>query len=220
MPKITVKNIAGKNVKELELKDSIWSVPANDTLLHQVYVAQKGNARQVVAHTKDRSERAGSNIKPWRQKGTGRARAGTKRSPLWRKGGVTFGPTKDRNWNKNTNKKMRQKATMIALSGKLRSGKMIVLDTLNYPEKKTKLFSETLNVLGIAGKSAVFCMTGSTERAYAIMSRNIPKLENTPTENLNVSQILDREYLIMTEAGVKNLEGRFVEWDKEKIKDK
>lgn len=218
MAKIVVKNTAGKDVKELELKDSVFNALSNDTLLHQVYVAQKGNARQVVAHTKDRSERAGSNIKPWRQKGTGRARAGTKRSPLWRKGGITFGPTKDRNWSKNTNKKMRQKATMIALSEKFRSGKMIVIDVLNYSEKKTKLFSETLNALGIMGKSVVFCMTDSTERAYAVMSRNIPKIENTPTENLNVVQLLDREYLVVTEAGVKNLEGRFADWDKKETK--
>lgn len=217
MAKITVKNIAGQDVKELELQDSVFSVPANDTLLHQVYVAQTGNLRQTLAHTKDRSERSGSGIKPWRQKGTGRARAGTVRSPLWRKGGVTFGPTKDRNWSKNTNRKMRQKAVIVALSAKLRSGKIVVLDTLNYPEKKTKLFSETLKALGISGKSLALCLTGA-ERACAVMSRNIPKVENTPTENLNVMQILDREYLVLTEAGVKNLEGRFADWNKETTK--
>ena len=99
MPKITVKNIAGKDVKEINLKDFIFDVPSNDTLIHQVYVAQAGNARHAIAHTKDRSERAGSGIKPWQQKGTGRARSGSVRSPLWRKGGVTFGPTKDRNFS-------------------------------------------------------------------------------------------------------------------------
>jgi large subunit ribosomal protein L4 len=210
MAKIIVKNIAGKDVKELELKDSIFNVPANDTLLHQVYVAQTSNLRQVIAHTKDRSERSGSGKKPWRQKGTGRARAGTVRSPLWRKGGVTFGPTKDRNFSKNTNRKMRRKAVIVALSAKLRSGKIVVLDTLNYPEKKTKLFSETLKALGVSGKSLALCLTG-VEFSCAIMSRNIPKVENTLTENLNVMQILDREYLVLTEAGVKNLEGRFAE---------
>ena len=116
MTKITVKNIAGKDVREIELKDFLFDLPSNDTLLHQVYVAQTSNQRHSIAHTKDRSERAGSGIKPWRQKGTGRARAGAVRSPLWRKGGVTFGPTKDRNWSKDTNQKMRQKAVMIALS--------------------------------------------------------------------------------------------------------
>lgn len=213
MAKITVKNRAGEDVKEIELKDFVFGVPSNDTLLHQVYVAQTGNARKATAHTKDRSERSGSGAKPWRQKGTGRARAGTKKSPLWRKGGITFGPNKNQNWSKDTNQKMRQKAVMIALSEKIRSGKMIVLDSLNYPEKKTKLFSATLSALGITGKSLIFCLTGD-ERTSALMSRNIPKVENTPTEMLNVVQLLDREYLMLTEAGIKNLEGRFAGWDK------
>lgn len=213
MPKVTVKNIAGQDVKEIVLQDFVFAVPANDTLLHQVYVAQTGNARKAIAHTKDRSERAGSGAKPWRQKGTGRARAGTKKSPLWRKGGITFGPNKHQNWSKDTNQKMRQKAVMIALSEKIRSGKMIVIDTLNYPEQKTKLFSATLSALGITGKSLVFCLTGD-ERATALISRNIPKVENTPTEMLNVVQLLDREYLMLTEAGVKSLEGRFAQWNK------
>jgi large subunit ribosomal protein L4 len=217
MPKITVKNIAGKDVKEIKLKDFVFDVPSNDTLIHQVYVAQAGNARKAIAHTKDRSERAGSGKKPWSQKGTGRARSGSVRSPLWRKGGVTFGPTKDRNFSKDTNQKMRQKAVMVALSEKLRSKKMIVIDTLNYPEKKTKLFAETLRALGISGKSLVLSLTGD-ERACIVMSRNIPKVENTPTENLNVTQLLDREYLVVTEAGIRNLEGRFAAWDKKVAK--
>lgn len=215
MAKITVKNIAGKDVKEIELKDFVFNVEKNDTLLHQIYVAQTGNGRIAIAHAKDRSERSGSGIKPWRQKGTGRARAGSAQSPLWRKGGVTFGPTKDRNFSKDTNQKMRQKAVMIALSEKVRSGKMIVLDTLVYPEKKTKLFAETLENLGVTGRSLVLSLTGD-ERACIVMSRNIPKIENTPTENLNVMQLLDREYLMITEDGIKNLEKRFAAWEKKK----
>jgi large subunit ribosomal protein L4 len=217
MATITVKNIAGKDVKEIELKDFVFNVAKNDTLLHQIYVAQTGNGRKAIAHTKDRSERSGSGIKPWRQKGTGRARAGSAQSPLWRKGGVTFGPTKDRNFSKDTNQKMRQKAVMIALSEKLRSGKMIVIDTLAYPEKKTKLFAETLGKLGVTGRSLVLSLTGD-ERACTVMSRNIPKVENTPTENLNVMQLLDREYLMISEAGIKNLEGRFAAWEKKETK--
>lgn len=218
MTKVTVKNIGGQDVKELSLKDFVFAVTANDVLLHQVYVALTANKRVAIAHTKDRGERSGSGIKPWRQKGTGRARSGSVRSPLWRKGGVTFGPTKDRNFSKDTNQKMRQKAVLVALSEKLRSKKLIVIDTLNYPEKKTKLFAEMLRALGITGKSLVLSLTGD-ERAVTVMSRNIPKIENTPTENLNVTQLLDREYLMMTEAGVKNLEKRFAAWEKKAIKE-
>ncbi len=212
MTKVTVKNIAGADVKELTLKDFIFGASANDALLHQVYVALTANKRIAIAHTKDRSERSGSGIKPWRQKGTGRARAGATRSPLWRKGGITFGPTKERNFSKNTTAKMRQKAVMIALSEKIRAGKFIVLDTLNFADKKTKLFAETLRVLGVTQKSLTVALSGN-EFALTKMSRNIPKLENTLTENLNVVQLLDHEYVLMTEESIALLEKRFASWE-------
>ncbi|MDP2838359.1 MAG: 50S ribosomal protein L4 [Candidatus Moranbacteria bacterium] len=212
MTKVTVKNIAGADVKELSLNDAVFGLPANDTLLHQVYVALTGNARVAIAHTKDRSERAGSGIKPWRQKGTGRARAGATRSPLWRKGGITFGPTKERNFSKNTNAKMRQKAVMIALSEKLRAGKLVVLDTLEYTEKKTKLFAATLAALQMTGKSLTLALSGK-EFVLSVVARNIQKVEHTMTENLNVVQLLDHEYVMLTEEGVKVLEKRFAAWD-------
>jgi len=212
MPTITVKNIAGADVKELALKEFVFGVSSNDTLLHQVYVALTANKRVAIAHTKDRGERSGSGIKPWRQKGTGRARAGATRSPLWRKGGVTFGPTKERNFSKNTTAKMRQKAVMIALSEKIRSGKLIVLDTLTYTEKKTKLFAQMLGSLGVTKKSLTVAFSGN-EFSLAKISRNIPKIENTLTENLNVVQLLDHEYVIMTEESVALLEKRFAAWE-------
>ena len=212
MSKVTVKNIAGADVKELSLKDSLFGLPANDVLLHQVYVALTANKRIAIAHTKDRGERAGSGIKPWRQKGTGRARAGATRSPLWRKGGVTFGPTKERNFSKNTTSKMRQKAVMIALSEKIRGGKFVVLDALSYTDKKTKMFAETLRALGVAGKSLTLGLAGD-ELSFSLMSRNIPKIEHALAENLNVVQLLDHEYIILTEAGVQVLEKRFAAWD-------
>ena len=213
MSNVTVKNIAGADVKELSLKDSLLALPANDVLLQQVYVALQANKRVAIAHTKDRGERAGSGIKPWRQKGTGRARAGATRSPLWRKGGITFGPTKERNFSKNTTAKMRQKAVMIALSEKIRSGKFIVLDALSYTDKKTKLFAETLKALGVAGKSLTLGLSRE-ELSFSVMSRNIPKVGHTLAENLNVVELLDREYIVLTETGVQVLEKRFAAWEK------
>ena len=215
MLKISVKNIAGKDVKEINLNESFFGLPSNDTLVHQVYVAMTANQRHPIAHTKDRSERSGSGIKPWRQKGTGRARVGSVRTPVWRKGGVTFGPTKDRNFSKETNVKMRQKATLIALSEKVRSGKLILVDELNYPEKKTKLFAETLRNLGIVGKSLILSLTGD-EHTFTLIARNIPKVEHTLSENLNVMQLMDREYLMITLSGIKRLEERFARWEKVK----
>lgn len=212
--KVTVKNLSGKDVKELELSDSLFGLSSNDTLLHQIYVAMTANLRQPIAHTKDRSERQGSGIKPWRQKGTGRARAGSVRSPIWRKGGITFGPTKDRNFSKNTNAKMRQKAVLIALSDKVRMSKLVILDTFAFPEKKTKLFAESLKHLDITGKGLTLCLTGD-EKAFELVARNVPKVEYTLTENLNVRELLDREYVVMTEAGIKRLEERFKQWVKQ-----
>ena len=219
MSNVTVKNIAGADVKELSLKDSLFALPANDVLLHQVYVALQANKRVAIAHTKDRGERAGSGIKPWRQKGTGRARAGATRSPLWRKGGITFGPTKERNFSKNTTAKMRQKAVMIALSEKIRSGKFIVLDALSYTDKKTKLFAETLKALGVAGKSLTLGLSRE-ELSFSVMSRNIPKVGHTLAENLNVVELLDREYIVLTETGVQVLEKRFAAWEKNNTSEK
>ena len=213
MVKVTVKNVAGKDVKELTLSKSVFGLPANDALLHQVYVALTANQRVAIAHTKDRGERAGSGKKPWQQKGTGRARAGAVRSPLWRKGGVTFGPTKDRNFSKNTNAKMRQKATMIALSEKVRSGKLVVIDALSFSEQKTKRFAETMKAFGMTGKSLVVGFSGE-EAKLSAMVRNIPKVEHTLTENLNVMQLLDREYLLLSLEGIKLLETRFAKWEK------
>jgi|SRR6185369_2120436 len=217
MLQVAVKNILGKDVKELSLKESVFGLPSNDTLLHQVYVALQANKRVAIAHTKDRGERAGSGIKPWRQKGTGRARVGAVRSPLWRKGGVTFGPTKDRNFSKNTNAKMRQKAVMIALSEKIRSGKLLILDEFNFAAKKTKNFAETLKHLNIAGKSITVSFVGD-EFSLTQISRNIPRVENTLAENLNVAQLLDHEYALLSVNGIKKLEERFAKWEKAEVK--
>src|SRR3989344_4642047 len=153
MLKIAVKNSTGKDVKEVTLPEFIFGLPSNDVLLHQVYVALSGNQRQAIAHTKDRGERAGSGKKPWRQKGTGRARVGSVRSPIWRKGGVTFGPTKERSFSRETNKKMRQKAVLVALSEKARAGKICRLENFQLAEEKTKHFARLLKKLELTAKS-------------------------------------------------------------------
>jgi large subunit ribosomal protein L4 len=212
MSKIQVKNLAGKDVKEVELPALLFDQVSNDTLLHQVYVALTSNLRQVLAHTKDRSERRGGGKKPWKQKGTGRARAGSSRSPIWRKGGITFGPNKNRNFSKKTTTNMRQKATLIALSEKFRSGKLIILDTFEGQELKTKYFSESLHALGVNGRSMIigFDITEKqTERAL----QNIPRVHMTLSENLNVKDLLDNEYLIVSLQSLTILEKRFVTWN-------
>ena len=145
--KIKVYNQSATAVKDLELADKIFGVEANNELLHQAVVAQMANARQVLAHTKDRSEVRGGGKKPWKQKGTGRARSGSNRSPIWIGGGVTFGPTKDRNFKKKINQKMKQKALFMAFSDKLATNSLVILDSLEFKEYKTRKFNEMLTAL-------------------------------------------------------------------------
>lgn len=211
--KIAVKNIAGKEVTTLELNEQLFGVPQNDTLVHQVYVAQKSNARSVIAHTKDRAERAGSGKKPWRQKGTGRARAGMVRSPLWRKGGITFGPTKERNFSQATNRKMRQKAVLTALSDKVRAGKMVVLDALALSPEKTTVAATMLKTLGLTPKS-VLISTTEAERMILRLVRNIPRVETARSADMSVVEILDAEFLLLSKDSIAELEKRFALWTK------
>ncbi|MCU0679458.1 MAG: 50S ribosomal protein L4, partial [Planctomycetes bacterium] len=147
--KIKVYNQSGEATKEIELNPDVFGVAANPALVHQAYVAQIANERQVLAHTKDRSEVRGGGRKPWRQKGTGRARAGSSRSPLWIGGGVTFGPTKDRNFKKNINRKMKQKALLMALSDRASQNNLFLIDKLEMAEYKTKVFNNLLMKLTV-----------------------------------------------------------------------
>lgn len=142
-----VYNQEAEQVGEVGLSNKIFNVKANNALIHQAVVAQTANARQVLAHVKNKGEVRGGGRKPWKQKGTGRARHGSIRSPLWKGGGVIFGPKKDRNFKKDINKKMKQKAIFMALSDKVANVKLIILDKLETSEYKTKIFNQILNNL-------------------------------------------------------------------------
>lgn len=142
--KLDIYNQKAEKTGEMTLSDKVFGVEANEILIHQAVVTQFANERQVLAHTKDRSEVRGGGKKPWKQKGTGRARAGSSRSPIWIGGGVTFGPTKDRNFSKKINKKMKQKALLMALSDRVKNNGFVVIDNLKIEEFKTKHFNEVL----------------------------------------------------------------------------
>lgn len=207
MIKFPVYNLKGEKVKDIELSEKVFGAKRNDALLHQVFVSQYANLRQVLAHTKDRAERAGSGKKPWKQKGTGRARVGSVRSPIWRKGGIVFGPTKDRNFKKDVPKKMGQKALAVALSGKARDKELFLLDSLVMENAKTKTMNEAIKNLKIKGSVLV----GFTEKEKDAKraSRNLPKTQNTDAKSLNVYDILNHKYLLMSEEGVKLLEAKY-----------
>lgn len=205
--KIAVYNKEGKEVEKMELSEAVFGVKRNDDLIHQAMVAIESNQRQTIAHTKNRGERAGSGIKPWRQKGTGRARVGSRRTPTWRKGGVAFGPRKDQNFSKKINKKMNAKAIKMVLSAKLKDGEILVLDKLDLAEKKTKAMAQILKNLKISGKTLM--AFSETEKDLRIASRNLKKVENILTNQLNVLEMLKNKFLLMTKDSMKYLEEKY-----------
>jgi len=205
--KFPVHNLKGEKVKDIELSESVFGLKPNDLLLHQVYVSQYANRRRVLAHTKDRAERAGSGRKPWRQKGTGRARVGSVRSPIWRKGGVIFGPTKNRNFKKEIPKKMNRKALTVTLSGKAKDKEIVIVDSLKIKEPKTKLIKQTIDNLKLKG-SVLFGFSRD-ERLAKRAIRNLQRVDDIDVENLNVFDILNHKYLVMSEEGIKFLESKY-----------
>lgn len=198
----------GKKTEDLKLSDSVFGLPVNDELVHQVYVALTANKRQVLAHTKTRGDRAGSGIKPWRQKGTGRARVGSVRTPTWKGGGIAFGPTKDRNFKKKINKKMNAKAIATVLSGKLKDGEIIVLDKLELKEQKTKQMAQILRSLNL--KSKVLLAFSEKEKGLVRTSRNLPKISNILARQLNVLDMLNNKNLVLSKESIKYLEEKYL----------
>lgn len=207
MAQVSVKNFSGDVVETLSLDDSVFGLNRKDALIHQVYVAQQANERQVLAHTKTRAERAGSGRKPWKQKGTGRARVGSVRSPIWRKGGVTFGPTNERNFSQKVNKKMNTQAIKMVLSGKVVEERMIVINEFDLKEVKTKAVVAGLKNLSVKG--SVLMAYHKEEQVAMRAGRNIPRVDVTLVDNLNVSDMLDHGFLIISKTGVQFLEKKY-----------
>lgn len=205
--KIAVYNSSGKKVEDLELSEKVFGLPKNDDLVHQVMVTISGNARQPLAHTKNRGERAGSGRKPWRQKGTGRARVGSVRSPLWKKGGIIFGPRSERNYSRKINKKMKAKAIAVVLSGKVRDKEVTVVDKFDLAEKKTKKAAKMLGNLKIIGR--VLMAFSEKEKDLRIASRNLKKVENVLTSQINVLEMLRNKNLVMSKESIKYLEEKY-----------
>jgi large subunit ribosomal protein L4 len=211
--KIKVYNQTAEFVHDLELSDKIFGVKVNSELLHQALITQMSNERQVLADTKDRSEVRGGGKKPWKQKGTGRARVGSSRSPIWRAGGVTFGPTSDRDFSKKINKKMKQKAIFMALSDKIANDNLVVLDSLKLEEFKTKKFNDILsavekNILKTERRN-VLIINDTKDDKVKYSARNLAGTEIINLENINIVDLLKYKNLLLTETAVKTLEERY-----------
>lgn len=208
MPKVKVYNMEGSVVGERELNPAIFAVSASPALLHQVAVAARANARLTLAHTKTRGEVSGGGKKPWKQKGTGRARHGSTRSPIWRGGGVTFGPRNDRNWEQRVSKIMKRKALWMCLSDKVASERLILLDSLELTAPKTKLVATLLAKLPISGK-ALIAVPSIKESTLVRAARNISSVEVIGASSLNVSALLGHETMILPLAALDVVEKTF-----------
>lgn len=208
--KYSVHNQQGKKIGETILPKEIFEIPINPDLVHQVAVSQMANRRRVIAHTKGRGEVRGGGRKPWRQKGTGRARASSIRSPIWRGGGVTFGPTKDRVFKKKINKKMKRKALLIVLSAKAKEKLIIVLDDLKLEKPKTK---EILNIFRkiLSPKISALMALPKKDEKILRAGRNIPGLQIMEARNLNVFDLLSSKYLIMPKETIKTIKETFLD---------
>lgn len=200
---IPVYNMGGEVVKHIDIADSVFAVPVNEAVVHQALVRQLANARQGTASTKTRGEVAGSKQKMYRQKHTGRARAGSIRSPLRRGGGVTFGP-KPRSYRQAMPKGMRRLAIRCVLSAKAGDNELIVLDDLKFDEPRTKEMAKVLSMLSVEG--SVLIAISNPEASLIKSARNLPKVKTIPARLLNVVDITSHKKLLITEAAVHQVE--------------
>ena len=203
MPKIDVYDINGKKVKELELNEAVFGIEPNEAVVHSVLVNFLANQRQGTQSTKTRSEVSGGGRKPWRQKGTGRARQGSIRAPQWIKGGIALGP-KPRSYKYTVNKKERQLAVKSVLSSKVLENELVVVDSLPLNDIKTKEMVKALSNLKVEGKALI--MLPEKNEKVQKSARNIEGVKTTLVETINVYDLLKYNKLVVTEGAVKKLE--------------
>ncbi len=204
MPTVDVFNIQKEKVGELDLKDEIFGVEVKGHVLHEVVTWQLACRRSGTASTKSRGEVSGGGHKPWRQKGTGRARVGSNRSPLWRGGGIIFGP-KPRSYAYPLPKKVRAMALKMALSSKLANGQLVVLEGYPHTTPKTRDFVEVLRTFELS--KALF-VTPEANRALMLSARNLPHVQVMEPAGLNVYDILKHTHLVLLSPALKAIEAR------------
>lgn len=212
---VKVYNQSGKETGEMELP-KVFELPWNADLVHQVVTSQQANRRTPIAHTKGRSEVRGGGRKPWRQKGTGRARHGSIRSPIWKGGGVTHGPTKEKKFKKKINRKMAQKALATVLAAKARDRELVVLEDLALARAKTREAAQLLSnlarikafagILGPRPRSLILLPGASPELRRAF--RNLPAVRLLEARNLTALDALSRKYLIAPRQSIEELSRR------------
>jgi len=205
MSTVEVKNIKNEKVGEVELNDQIFNREVKTFVLHDVVRQQRAAKRAGTASTKTRKDVRGSGAKPWRQKGTGRARAGTRKSPIWRGGGTTFGP-KPRDYSFKLNRKVRQQAVSMALSARFQEGNLVVLDDFTMEAIKTKDFISIMEALEL---NNALIVVDSENDTLSKSSRNVPGYKVLRTDGVNVYDILLHKKLVVLQPAIERLEERF-----------
>ena len=206
MANVNVLNQNGEVVRNLELNDSVWAIEPNQQAMFDAVMVYRASTRQATAKTKTRSEVRGGGKKPWRQKGTGRARQGSIRAPQWRGGGVVFGPTGEQNYSIKMNKKVRTLALKSALSFKNGENAVKVVDQFTFEEYKTKAMIASLEKLNANGKTLVVVTEDSANEQAWLSSWNIPNVLFVYSWEFNVYDVLNCETLIVTENALKDIE--------------
>ena len=202
MPKVDLLNMEGKKVGDIELADEVFAVEVNESVMHDVVVNYLANQRQGTASTKTRSEVRGGGKKPWKQKGTGRARQGSIRAPQWIKGGIALGP-KPRSFKYTLNKKVRRLALRSALTTKVQESKLVVLDSLKFDEIKTKNMAKVLENINVSKALVVIADKDINVQASA---RNIPNIKASLVNTINTYDVLKYDTLVLTQDAVKKIE--------------
>lgn len=206
---IDIHNQEGKKIEQIELPKEIFEIKLNTDLVHQVVLVQTANRRRKIAKAKGRSEVRGGGRKPWRQKGTGRARVGSIRSPIWRGGGVTFGPLTEKVFKKRIPKKMRRKALFMVLSVKAKENLLLVLDKLEIEKPNTKAMVKVLNKLFLKKGSGLVVLP-KIDKNVILSIKNIPKINTIQAKELNVLDLLSYKYLVMPKEAIKIIKDTFL----------
>lgn len=207
--KVKVYNQQGAVVGEQVLDAKIFGVEIKPEVVHQVVVAQAANSRNNLSDAKTRGEVNGGGRKPWAQKGTGRSRQGSIRSPQWKGGGVVFGPTSEANFSKSVNKKVKTKALFMCLTDKFQNEKLVIVDQLNLTEPKTKLMVEILKSLPNAGKKTLVVMENKNENLLRA-TKNIAKVEIIKADSLNVIDLAKAEYVLAPTASLEVIQKTYI----------
>ena len=207
--KVNTYDQTGKEIGQTLLPKEIFGVKMNLDVVHQVVVSQTANRRRVIAHTKGRGDVRGGGKKPWRQKGTGRARHGSTRSPIWKGGGVTFGPSRDRVFKKKINKKIKRKALFMVLSAKAQGNLVVLLDKLNLEKAKTSFMAKILKKLPCKEENTLIVLPG-TDKNIILAARNLARVKTVQAKDLNVLDLLNSKYLVLPKESIKTIKETFV----------